>query len=71
MNIKAAISPDLVWPLDINDVPKEVFVRQDIFEQELQEIFYGPYWHPVAHVAEIPNPGVFLEEISANSMLAG
>jgi anthranilate 1,2-dioxygenase large subunit len=59
MNAKAEIRPELVWPSDINDVPKEMFVREDIFEQELKDIFYGPYWHPVAHVAEIPNPGDF------------
>ena len=59
MNMQVEITPELVWPTDINDVPKEVFVRDDIFERELQEIFYGPYWHPVAHVAEIPNPGDF------------
>lgn len=59
MNMKVEISPDLVWPTDINDVPKEVFVRQDIFEKELDVFFYGPYWHPVAHEAEIPNPGDF------------
>lgn len=51
--------PELAWPLDITDVPKEVFVRSDIFESELETIFYGPYWHPVAHAAEIPNKGDF------------
>ena len=59
MSQKAEIRPDLVWPTDVTDVPKEVFVREDIFEQELEDIFYGPYWHPVAHEAEIPNPGDF------------
>ncbi|WP_321390651.1 aromatic ring-hydroxylating dioxygenase subunit alpha [Emcibacter sp.] len=59
MSQKAEIRPDLVWPTDVTDVPKEVFVRPDIFEQELEDIFYGPYWHPVAHAAEIPNPGDF------------
>ncbi len=60
MNIVSeAPSPELSWPLDVGDVPKEVFVRPDIFEQELETIFYGPYWHPVAHQAELPNPGDF------------
>ena len=60
MNVKAEISmPDMVWPADVTDIPKEVFVRPDIFERELETIFYGPYWHPVAHAAEIPNPGDF------------
>jgi len=60
MNVRAGIpEAGLVWPRDINDVPKEVFVRPDIFERELELIFYGPYWHPVAHQAEFPNPGDF------------
>jgi phenylpropionate dioxygenase-like ring-hydroxylating dioxygenase large terminal subunit len=60
MNARVNIAvADLVWPSDYNDIPKEVFVRPDIFEQELQTIFYGPYWHPVAHRAELPQPGDF------------
>jgi anthranilate 1,2-dioxygenase large subunit len=50
---------DLQWPKGVNKVPKEVFVRQDIFEKELQRIFYGPQWHAVGHAAEVPNPGDF------------
>ncbi len=45
------------WPKPINEVPKEVFLREDIYELELQKLFYGPVWHPVAHVSEVPNPG--------------
>ena len=60
MNAKAEeLTPRVEWPLDIGDVPKEVFIRPDIFELELDTIFYGPYWHPVAHAAEIPNKGDF------------
>ena len=40
-------------------VPKEVFVRADIFEDELRRIFYGNEWMVVGHVSEIPNPGDF------------
>ncbi|KHK92935.1 aromatic ring-hydroxylating oxygenase subunit alpha [Novosphingobium malaysiense] len=54
-----APTPALVWPADVGDVPAEVFVRPDIFEAELETIFYGPYWHTVGHEAEIPNPGDF------------
>lgn len=53
------IASEIVWPKDIGDVPKEVFVRKDLFEQELKTIFYGPHWHPVAHESEIPNNGDF------------
>jgi phenylpropionate dioxygenase-like ring-hydroxylating dioxygenase large terminal subunit len=60
MHVKAKTAmADIAWPLDVTDVPKEVFVRPDLFEAELETIFYGPYWHPVAHRAELPNPGDF------------
>lgn len=60
MNAKTDIPEhELIWPTDITDVPKEVFVRPDIFERELETIFYGPHWHPVAHAAEIPDEGDF------------
>lgn len=47
------------WPDRVNRVPKEIFVRQDVFEEELQRIFYGNEWIPVAHEGEIPNEGDF------------
>ena len=47
------------WPAAYSEIPKEVFHRQDIFRLELERIFYGPHWHPVAHRAEVPKPGDF------------
>ena len=47
----------LIWPGNYNEVPKEVFVRDDIYQAELERIFYGPEWHPVAHESEVPNIG--------------
>lgn len=52
-------SPRITWPGRFNEVPKEVFVREDVFEEELGRIFYGPEWHPVAHQCELPKPGDF------------
>ena len=49
----------LDWPQDYNKVPKEAFTRHDIYKAELEQIFYGPEWHPIAHAAEIPNKGDF------------
>ncbi|VCU68896.1 Terephthalate 1,2-dioxygenase, terminal oxygenase component subunit alpha 2 [Pigmentiphaga humi] len=43
------------WPRKVNEIPKEVFVREDLFEQEMEKIFKGPEWHPVAHESELPN----------------
>lgn len=47
----------LEWPANFNEVPQEVFHREDIYQLELQRIFYGPEWHMLAHVSELPKPG--------------
>ncbi|MEA2984076.1 MAG: anthranilate 1,2-dioxygenase large subunit [Alphaproteobacteria bacterium] len=47
------------WPAQYNVLPKEVFHRRDVYEAELQKIFYGPEWHPLAHLSEVPNKGDF------------
>lgn len=49
----------LIWPAKYNEIPKEIFHREDIYRRELERIFYGPSWHPVAHLAEVPNKGDF------------
>jgi len=48
---------DIRWPAKFNEIPKEVFHRPDVFRLELERIFHGPEWHPVAHIAEMPKPG--------------
>ncbi|MGE0114436.1 MAG: aromatic ring-hydroxylating dioxygenase subunit alpha [Steroidobacteraceae bacterium] len=45
------------WPEKFNQVPNEVFQRQDIYDEEVKRFFWGPEWHPLCHRAEIPNPG--------------
>ena len=47
------------WPARFNTWPKEIFYRDDVYRAELAKIFYGPDWHPVAHLSEIPNKGDF------------
>lgn len=49
----------VVWPAKINQIPKEVFGDKNLFEKELENIFYGDCWHVVGHVAEVPNVGDF------------
>jgi phenylpropionate dioxygenase-like ring-hydroxylating dioxygenase large terminal subunit len=49
----------LQWPARYSEIPKEVFHREDIYRRELERIFYGPEWHPVAHLSEVPKPGDF------------
>lgn len=51
--------PSVRWPAQYNTLPKDVFHRRDVYEAELQKIFYGPEWHPLAHLSEIPNKGDF------------
>jgi phenylpropionate dioxygenase-like ring-hydroxylating dioxygenase large terminal subunit len=55
----ASISPKLAWPRKVTQVPKEIFVREDIYQEELRRIFRGPEWFPIAHASELPNPGDF------------
>jgi anthranilate 1,2-dioxygenase large subunit len=47
------------WPAEMNKIPKEIFVRPDVFEEEMRRIFHGNEWFPVAHEGEIPNNGDF------------
>jgi len=50
--------PSLVqWPRRFNAIPKEILHREDVYRLELERIFYGKEWHPVAHRAEVPKPG--------------
>jgi phenylpropionate dioxygenase-like ring-hydroxylating dioxygenase large terminal subunit len=49
----------IVWPSKLNHVPKQVFVHPELFEEELQRIFYGDEWIPIAHEGEVPNKGDF------------
>jgi anthranilate 1,2-dioxygenase large subunit len=47
----------LRWPAKFNEVPKEAFHREDVYRLELERIFRGPEWHPLAHKSELPNVG--------------
>lgn len=54
-----ARSIEVKWPKNVNEIPKEIFVRDELFEVEQERIFRGPEWHPVAHTGELPNKGDF------------
>lgn len=58
-DMRGQITPDIPWPKNMHEVPKEVFIREDLFEIEQERIFRGPEWHPVAHTGELPNKGDF------------
>jgi phenylpropionate dioxygenase-like ring-hydroxylating dioxygenase large terminal subunit len=49
--------PTLKWPARFNEIPKEVFHREDVYRLELERIFGGPDWHMVAHRSELAAPG--------------
>ena len=51
--------PEVEWPSHFSEVPKDIFHRRDVYRAELENIFHGPEWHPLAHVAEVPKPGDF------------
>jgi phenylpropionate dioxygenase-like ring-hydroxylating dioxygenase large terminal subunit len=59
MNAPTVFGAPVRWPAKINEIPKDIFDREDVFRMELERIFYGPEWHPVAHTGEIPNVGDF------------
>lgn len=55
----ATLTAPLEWPARVNEIPKGIFEREDIYQLELERFFYGPYWHPLGHMAEFPTPGSF------------
>ena len=58
--MNSLLPPDpVVWSRKTNQIPKEVMVRKDLYEEERKRIFLGPEWHPVAHEGEIPKAGDF------------
>ena len=44
----------LSWPKNYNEVPKEAFVREDIYAEEVKRIFHGTEWQPVVLTDTLP-----------------
>ena len=59
MNAPEKQSTLVSWPAKVNEIPKDIFFREDVYQLELENIFYGPEWHPVAHTGELPDNGDF------------
>ncbi|ANX05264.1 aromatic ring-hydroxylating oxygenase subunit alpha [Immundisolibacter cernigliae] len=58
MNANTQFIQDLVtFPAKTNAIPKALYESAEIYQLEMERLFYGPHWHPVAHVGEIPNAG--------------
>jgi salicylate 5-hydroxylase large subunit len=52
--------PERVWPAaGLSRVPFWVYSDEQIYQRELERLFYGPHWSYVALEAEIPNAGDF------------
>jgi len=49
--VRAAIAARFRSPIDL---PKEIFSDPTVYKEELKRIFYGKYWHMLAHRAELP-----------------
>lgn len=54
MDMKAETGLFIDWPEQEHIVPRDIFEREDVYARELERIFHGPVWHPVAHDAELP-----------------
>ena len=46
--------PSVDWPSEDHILPRRIFEREDVYAAEIENIFRGPVWIPVAHDAEIP-----------------
>ncbi|MCG2633516.1 MAG: aromatic ring-hydroxylating dioxygenase subunit alpha [Gammaproteobacteria bacterium] len=58
MNQPTEVSSLAAWS-DSTKIPYEFYTDPEIYQLEMERIFRGPFWHPVALVAEIPTPNDF------------
>ena len=47
----------ILWPLEDNRIPREIFTDPDLFRTEMDAVFTGQVWVLVGHEAELPNTG--------------
>ncbi|WP_373239414.1 aromatic ring-hydroxylating dioxygenase subunit alpha [Kluyvera ascorbata] len=64
MNFTSEPQNNLLWPDDgTSRIPFWAYTRDDIYQRELEKIFYGKHWCYVALEAEIPEPGDFARSV--------
>jgi phenylpropionate dioxygenase-like ring-hydroxylating dioxygenase large terminal subunit len=52
-----AILERIDWPSEDNKIPRDIYLDEDLYEIEMEQVFGGPHWTLVAHSSEIPEPG--------------
>ena len=51
----------LVWPrADFSRIPYAVFLDEDVYEREQDQVFQGPVWLFLGLQAQLPNPGDYI-----------
>lgn len=64
MNFTSEPQNNLLWPDDgTSRIPFWAYTRDDIYQRELEKIFYGKHWCYVALEAELPEPGDFVRSV--------
>lgn len=64
MNFTSEPQNNLLWPDDgTSRIPFWAYTRDDIYQRELEKIFYRKHWCYVALEAEIPEPGDFVRSV--------
>lgn len=61
MTIAFTDKPTLNWPEGVSRIPNWIYSDPDVYQRELDRIFYGPHWSYVGLEVEIPEPGCFKE----------
>lgn len=57
---RSAASMNDIWePGNFSRIPSVVYTDEDIYQRELERIFYGPHWSYVGLEVEVPEPGCF------------
>lgn len=64
MNIHSADVPNeekWIWPSeDCSRIPNWVYSDPELYQRELDRIFYGPFWSYIGLECEVPNPGDYM-----------
>lgn len=54
---RQAVLERVEWPEEDNRIPREVYLDEQLYDLEMEQLFGGPHWSLVGHAAELPNAG--------------